>query len=66
MSGHIHGGIIRLPIVGGILSPERKFFPKYSLGEYKKGKTHMIVSAGIGKFRLFNPSEVVEIILEND
>lgn len=66
VSGHIHGGIIRFPIVGGILSPERKFFPKYSLGEYQKGKTHMIVSAGIGKFRLFNPSEVVEIILEND
>ena len=64
VSGHVHGGIIRLPFVGGLLSPERKFFPKYSLGEYKKEKTHMIVSAGIGKFRLFNPSEIVEIILE--
>lgn len=63
LSGHIHGGIIRFPVIGGILSPERKFFPEYSLGLYEKGKTKMIVSAGIGKFRLFNPSEVVEIDL---
>ena len=33
-SGHVHGGIIRLPFFGGILSPERRFFPKYSAGVY--------------------------------
>lgn len=58
-SGHVHGGAVRLPIIGGVLSPERKFFPKYSKGIYKSGKTAMVVSAGIGKLRIFNPPEIV-------
>ena len=69
-SGHCHGGIIRLPLIGGILSPERKFFPKYTKGIYKCKKynknSKMIVSAGLGKFRLFNPSEIVVINLKAD
>lgn len=48
LSGHVHGGIIRLPFVGGLLSPDRKFFPKYDLGQYTKDKTTMIVSKGLG------------------
>lgn len=61
LSGHVHGGVIRLPMVGGLLSPERKFFPKYTLGEYSEGLSKEIVSSGIGKLRLFNPPEVVEL-----
>ncbi len=26
LSGHIHGGMIRIPFLGGLLSPERRFF----------------------------------------
>ncbi|MCM1547453.1 MAG: metallophosphoesterase [Ruminococcus sp.] len=62
--GHIHGGSVRLPVIGGVLSPERKFFPKYSKGLYKLGKTTMIVSGGIGKPRIFNPPEIVYCELE--
>lgn len=58
LSGHVHGGCVRLPFIGGVLSPERKFFPKYDSGEYRKGNTSMIVSCGLGKFRMFNPSEI--------
>ncbi len=58
-SGHIHGGSVRIPVLGGLLSPERKFFPKYSKGVYKKGKTTMVVSGGIGKPRIFNPPEII-------
>ena len=61
LSGHDHGGIVRLPKIGGLLSPERKFFPKYSLGNYSFGNKHTIVSSGIGKFRLFNPSDIIFI-----
>lgn len=57
-SGHVHGGAVRLFGIG-ILSPERKFFPKYSKGVYTVGKMKMCVSAGIGKLRLFNPPEIV-------
>lgn len=67
-SGHCHGGVIRLPVVGGLLSPERKFFPEYTKGIYtlqNNGKTaKMEVSAGLGKFRMWNPSEIVVVTLK--
>ena len=57
-SGHVHGGAVRL-FGKGILSPERKFFPKYSKGIYTIGKMKLLVSAGLGKLRLFDPPEIV-------
>lgn len=57
-SGHVHGGAVRLFGIG-ILSPERKFFPKYSKGVYNIGSMKLCVSGGIGKLRLFNPPEIV-------
>ncbi len=65
LSGHLHGGLVRLPIVGGILSPERKFFPHYSKGVFERGKTQMEVSGGIGKLRLFNPPEITYLTLKS-
>ncbi len=47
LSGHIHGGIVRVPGLGGLLSPARKFFPPYDEGLYERGKTKMIVSRGL-------------------
>ena len=45
LSGHMHGGIIRIPIIGvGILSPERGLFPRYDAGKFKRGDTTMIVN----------------------
>lgn len=58
-SGHVHGGVVRLPFVKGLLSPERKLFPKYSEGTYREKNSVMCVSRGLGKFRLFNPPEIV-------
>ncbi len=58
LSGHVHGGIVRLPILGGLLSPERRFFPAYAKGRYDLGQTTLIVSGGLAKFRLFNPPEI--------
>lgn len=62
-SGHVHGGTVRLFGIG-ILSPERRFFPKYSKGIYtirkKSGsKMQLHVTTGIGKLRILNPPEVV-------
>lgn len=57
-SGHVHGGVVR--IMGkGLLSPERKFFPEFTKGIYTIGNTKLLVSAGLGKLRLFNPPEIV-------
>lgn len=59
--GHVHGGALRLPLIGGVLSPERKLFPKYSAGVYQVGKMKMIVSRGLGRLRLFNRPDIVVI-----
>lgn len=58
-SGHVHGGAVYVPFIGGILSPERKFFPKYTKGLYKNNGKYMLVSTGIGKLRVFNPPEIL-------
>ncbi len=60
VSGHNHGGIIRLPMVGGIISPQL-YLPPYTRGCYSEGNSTMVVSAGIGSHslpaRLFNRVE---------
>ncbi len=58
LSGHIHGGAVRLPGIGGLLSPARKFMPRYDKGCFRIGEQQMIVSGGLGKLRLFNPPEL--------
>ncbi len=67
LSGHVHGGMVRLPYIGGLLSPERRFFPRYSGGMYESeaaGGRRMIVSRGLGKgARLGNRPEVVSVTL---
>jgi len=60
VSGHNHGGIIRLPVVGGVISPQL-YLPPYTRGCYTEGDSTMVVSAGIGSHslpaRLFNRIE---------
>ena len=58
LSGHVHGGIVRLPGIGGLLSPERRFLPHFDKGAFRQGDSEMILSAGLGKLRLFNPPEL--------
>lgn len=60
LSGHVHGGIIRIGKIG-LLSPERKFIPTYTKGLYYGENSIMNVSAGIGKLRFNNPAEAVSI-----
>ncbi len=68
-TGHVHGGIIRLPYVGGVFSPQLTLFPKYDLGLYEKDNKYMIVNAGLGygglKIRMFNPHEISVVTLNS-
>lgn len=66
LSGHIHGGIIRIPGLGGLLSPEFRFFPRYDAGHFAEKGKHLVVSRGLGNnflFRVANPPEVVAVSL---
>lgn len=69
LSGHYHGGVVRLPKIGGVISPNFRLFPRYSVGRFKKNDTDIIVSAGCGShkinIRLFNRPEVVVIELSS-
>lgn len=63
LSGHVHGGIVRIPFGGrGVLSPAVRLFPKYDGGMFYEGNSTMILSRGLGvhtiPFRLFNPGEL--------
>lgn len=68
-SGHVHGGAVRLPFLGGILSPEIAFLPKYKEGTYAKNNSIMVVSRGLGNssmpVRAFNSPEIVVTTLVN-
>ncbi len=70
LTGHAHGGQIRVPFIGGIIAPNQGFFPKYTNGMFVEGKTMMIVSRGIGNsilpFRINNRPELVIITLNNN
>ena len=67
LSGHLHGGIMRLPFVGGVIGPDFFIFPKYSGGLYKENNRNMIVSCGVGmhtvNLRIFNPPELTLVEL---
>ncbi len=70
-SGHLHGGIIRIPGLGGLISPSLFPFPKYSGGLYQlKGGPAMLVSKGLGshtiKLRINNPAELVILNINQD
>lgn len=66
LSGHVHGGIVRVPFWGkGILSPNIRFFPKYDGGRFTEGACVMLESRGLGMhtipLRLFNPGELLVV-----
>ncbi len=75
LSGHMHGGQIIIPHLGGLLPPKsslfdtgRVFFPKFAGGLYEDKDTKMIVSRGIGNQivipRINNPAEIGIITLK--
>lgn len=67
VSGHIHGGIMRLPYFGGVISPSLRLFPKYDAGKFSVNGKTMVISRGLGlhhiKLRFFNRPEISVINL---
>lgn len=69
VSGHLHGGIIRLPKLGGFISPQYKFMPKYDAGMFKMNHSVLLVSRGLGlhtiKVRINNRPELMTLTLKH-
>ncbi len=67
ISGHAHGGIIRLPFTDGLISHDLELFPSYTAGLYEANGSALFVSRGLGNsgpsFRLFNRPEVAVVTL---
>ena len=67
LCGHGHGGIVRLPFVGGLLNVNRSFGAEYESGVYSTPHFQMVVSRGLGNSipvpRLFNRPELVAVTL---
>jgi len=72
-SGHAHGGQVRLPFIGGLLSPNQGFLPSYDSGLYQLDNgCQMVVSRGLGNsifpFRVNNRPHmpVIKLIVNNE
>lgn len=65
LSGHYHGGVLRFSKHVGLTCPQFLLFPPYCCGDFHKGNSHMLVSAGIGEHtipvRIHNPRELLII-----
>ena len=75
LCGHVHGGLMRLPFIGGVMGTRPSLFPKYSGGQYfhmavtekEEHLSSMVLTCGLGihtlPIRILNPGEVSVIEL---
>ena len=67
LCGHLHGGIIRIPFLGGLITPRLQVFTKRSKGMFEKNDMKMIISGGTGwhdiPIRFLNRPEIVVVKL---
>ena len=65
LSGHTHGGVIRLPYFGGLYAPMQGWFPDYDRGYFSPGNIQLVISGGLSGHgwipRIFNRPEICEV-----
>ncbi|MBR3293322.1 MAG: metallophosphoesterase [Oscillospiraceae bacterium] len=69
LCGHAHGGLVRLPLLGGLFGTDRRLGARYESGVYAGERYPMLVSRGLGNAsplpRFFNRPEIAVIILHS-
>ena len=69
LTGHAHGGQVRIPGIGGVIAPHQGWLPRYDAGLYTQGSTHMAVSRGLGNslcpLRVNNRPELLVLTLRS-
>ena len=68
ISGHTHGGVIRIPLIGGLVAPTQGLFPKYDQGKFTvDGRMTLIITSGLAGYacvpRVCNRPEVCVVDL---
>ena len=67
LSGHAHGGMVRLPFTDGLIGPQYELLPTYTSGIYTENNTTMVVSRGLGNHlgwtRFLNNPQVIVVEL---
>lgn len=67
LSGHTHGGLVRLPIIGGLVAPIQGLFPDFYYGEYTEYNSKIIITSGLAGYywapRMYNPPEICVVML---
>lgn len=70
LSGHNHGGIVRIPFLGGMVSPRCILFPRYDGGRFELGSSTMLLSRGLGTHtlpvRVLNHAELLYVTCRPD
>ena len=66
LSGHLHGGQVIIPGLGGLYNSLDGFFAEYDYGQYKLGGSDMIITRGLGSNpkilpRFNNPPEIAVV-----
>ena len=68
LAGHFHGGTIRLPGLGGVMTPQYQFFHPFCGGVFEQNGRWMLVSRGLGthsiNIRIGNRPQLAVIRLE--
>lgn len=68
LTGHAHGGQVRLPFVGGLVAPDQGIFPKYTAGVHTQQEMTMLISRGLGNsiipVRIFNRPQVLVVTIQ--
>ena len=68
LSGHTHGGQVRLPAIGAIIAPGQGLFPKYDKGIFNINNTIIYIDSGLGNsimpIRLFNKVQISNITIQ--
>lgn len=63
LSGHAHGGQVRVPGAGGLFAPHQGWFPHLTEGAHRRGELTMVISRGLGNsvagVRVNDPRELV-------
>ncbi len=67
-AGHGHGGLMRIPFLGGVFGTNGDFFPTYDYGIFKYKNSELVSSSGLGDARIprwNNPREIVLVTLHS-